>query len=112
MSNPRTKGALRGNPTAGVSFGIKGSQFRRFSGVPISCRTRCGHTNATTPDALIQHVHGGCQQNTRIGPTGKDLGEERLTGSGIPNEDETGAFGEELDIQETQDAGLSSMRLL
>jgi hypothetical protein len=64
---------------------------------------------------VIDHIHGGGEQHSLIGLTGApadDLRKKRFSGSGIADENGAGTFGDELQIEQTQDADLSSVRLL
>ena len=60
-------------------------------------------------EQLVQHIHSGGEQNALIGLTGapaNDFRQEGFSCAGIPNQDDTGSFGEKLKIQQAQDARL------
>src|SRR5271157_3904735 len=56
---------------------------------------------------LVEHIHGGGEQDATIGLTcapADDLREEGLARSGITNQDDVGALVEEVQIQKAEDA--------
>ena len=56
---------------------------------------------------MIQHVHGGGEQNALIGLAGfpsEDAGEECFPHAGIADQHEVGALSQEGEIEQTQDA--------
>ena len=53
---------------------------------------------------LIEHVHGGCEQDTLIGLTrfpAKDLREKRLAHSRVANENKIRTLADEGEIEQT-----------
>lgn len=59
---------------------------------------------------MIQHVHGGCEEGSDIGLAGspaEDLGQIGFAGSRISDEDHVGAFLEEVEIKQSEDAALA-----
>src|SRR5262245_3944370 len=56
---------------------------------------------------MIQHVHGGGEQDALIvltGAPGQDLSQKSFSNAGITNDDDAGAIAEELEIHKTKDA--------
>ena len=57
---------------------------------------------------LIQHVHGGGEKHTLISLTGTptdDFGQVGFAHTGIADEAHAGAVAQEVEIEQTQDAG-------
>ena len=58
---------------------------------------------------MVEHVHGGGEQDTLVGLTGApadDLGQVRLAHAGITDETHAGAIAQEVEIEQAQDASL------
>src|SRR5215831_20262350 len=58
---------------------------------------------------VVEHVHGGGEQDTLIrlaGAPADDLRQEGLTHAGVADEDGAGAFGDELQIEQTKNPRL------
>ena len=58
---------------------------------------------------MVEHVHGGGEQDTLVGLTGApadDLGQVRLAYAGITDETHAGAVAQEVEIEQAQDASL------
>jgi hypothetical protein len=55
---------------------------------------------------LIQHVHGRGEQHPTVGlagPPADDLRQKGLSGSWIPDDDDVGALGDEVQVEQAQD---------
>ena len=60
-------------------------------------------------EQMIQHVHGGREQDALVGLTGlpgEDAGEEGLSNTGVTDQDDIGALRQERKIQQAKDAVL------
>ena len=60
-------------------------------------------------EQVIEHVHGGGEQHALIGLAGApadDFGEEGFAHAGIADKTHAGTFGEELQIEQSQNARL------
>jgi len=58
---------------------------------------------------MIQHVHGGGEQHTLVGLTGTpadDFSQVGFAHTGIPDDADARALAQEVEIEQTQDAGL------
>ena len=59
---------------------------------------------------LIEHIHSGGEENPDIGlagPPAKDLRQIGLAGAGIADEHHVGAFLEEVEVQQAEDAAFA-----
>ena len=58
---------------------------------------------------MVEHVHGGGEQDPLVGLTGApadDLGQIGFAHSGIPNETHAGTVAQEVEIEQAKDASL------
>ena len=64
---------------------------------------------------MIQHIHGGGEEHALIGLTGApgdDFGEEGFAHAGVAHQHKIGSLGEELQVEQAQDARLGLLACL